>query len=260
MRSARKKFVSASTILLFGLMYLGMLPLSGGCAPEDTAPIPQESPEEELWSEREDEASSALLSEEEFTAASAGEFTYDRAKALWYIRRFAREPNTNFAYCGDWQWDGETNKVIKVAADCTNFASQVLWHGGLKMRTASSADDGWWSKGGCRSWSSSASWRQVFPLIHELLSVSRVGQVVQDVRQLQIGDLIFYRLRTEENGYVCPQEAVYNHATVVSGFGEDREPLVSYHSNDSLDIPWDSRSDNPGSLGRACGVLLVHIR
>lgn len=257
MRKGTKRTENAVMTLCVGIViacFAGMLALGlGGCMPHDEEPIPQAYPKEELWSERTGESSSALTADEDGSprAASGG---YDRERALWYVERYAKDPNPRFDYCGDWTLDG--NRPVKIAADCTNFASQVLWHGGLPMRTGAS---GWWSNGGCRPWNSSDSWRQVYPLIHELLSVSRRGEVVRDVRELKIGDLIFYRLRDAAAGYGCPPEATYNHATVVSGFDGRGQPLVSYHSNDALHVPWDSKK-NRGSLGNACSVLLIRIK
>lgn len=235
--------------------FAGLL-LLGGCAPSDESPVPQEYPEEELYGPETDEASSALTLEEHETGRSAAPSGggYDRGRALWYVERYAKDPNPKFAYCGDTSWDGSFTP-----ADCTNFASQVLWYGGLTTRPSAYGDDGWWSRGGCHAWSSSPSWRQVYPLINELLSVSRRGEVVRDLGQLKIGDLIFYRLRTPENGYACPADKTYNHATVVSGFDADGDPLVSYHSNDALHVPWDNDRGR-GGLGRACGYLLIHIK
>lgn len=238
--------------------FTGLLAL-GGCLPPDEDPIPQENPTEELWSERTGESSYALSLEEEGSPLaddSAG--GYDRQRALWYVERFAKDPNTRFAYCGDWTLEGR--RPVKVGADCTNFASQVLWYGGLKMRRGGAGDPGWWSEGGCRTWNSSDSWRQVYPLIHELLSVSRRGEVVRDIRELRIGDLIFYRLRDAAKGYACPQEATYNHTAIVSSFDQDGTPNVSYHSNDALHVPWNARNGTSGALGEACSVLLIHIK
>lgn len=239
------------------LAAIAALPFFTACMP-DEEPIPQENPEEELWSERAGETASELRTEEGRALAPNGNGRYDRERARSYIEKYARDPNAKFDYCGDWRV--EDGKPTKVGADCTNFASQVLWHGGLAMRRGGAGDPGWWSNGGCRPWSSSDSWRQVYPLIHELLSVSRRGEVARDVRKLNIGDLIFYRLRDASNGYVCGAEKTYNHTAVVSGFARDGTPLVSYHSNDALHVPWNYRDGRQGNLGNACGFLLVHIK
>ena len=43
------------------------------------------------------------------------------------------------------------------------------------------------------------------------------------------------------------------------GFDAGGQPLVSYHSNDALDVPWRAKNGSLGSLGNACRYLLVHI-
>lgn len=238
---------------------------TSGCS-ENEDPIPQEAPEGETRSARESPADPKPTDTSEAVPVSDGKAAtltasgYDRERARRYVERYAKDPNPNFDYCGNWGWNAESGRLEKQGADCTSFASQVLWYGGLLQRKSSSEDDGWWSTGGCRAWSSSKSWRQVNRLVNYLLSESRQGQIVTDERQLEIGDVIFYQLREEKNGYACPQELLYNHTTVVSGFDERGEPLVSYHSNDARDVPWLAKSGSQGSLGNACHVLLIHIR
>jgi hypothetical protein len=258
-RNGTERAIVALCAAIVIACFAGMLALGlTGCMPQDEEPIPQEYPKEELWEAETDQNVSALTAEPEGPQLAAGAAGYDRQRAKWYIERYAKDPNLRFSYCGDWTLEGK--RPVKVAADCTNFASQVLSYGGLPMRKGGAGDPGWWSEGGCRPWNSSDSWRQVYPLINELLSVSRRGEVVPDVRRLNVGDLIFYRLRDASHGYACPQEAIYNHTTVVSGFAKDGTPLVAYHSNDALNVPWNARNGSHGSLGEACGVLLVHIK
>lgn len=163
---------------------VGMLAL-GGCLPQDEEPIPQEYPEEELWEAEVGQDVSALTAETDEPKLAVAGPGYDRQRAKRYIERYAKNPNPRFSYCGDWTLDG--NRPVKIAADCTNFASQVLAYGGLPMRRGGAGDPGWWSEGGCRPWNSSDSWRQVYPLIHELLSVSRRGEVVQGCRLWSLG-------------------------------------------------------------------------
>jgi hypothetical protein len=256
-KSEAEALIVPTCVAIVIACFAGMLALGlGGCMPpDDEEPIPQEYPEEELWEAETGETVSALSSG---MPAGAAAPTYDRQRAKWYVERYARDPNPHFSYCGDWTLEG--NRPVKVAADCTNFASQVLAYGGLQMRRGGAGDPGWWSQGGCRPWNSSDSWRQVYPLIHELLSVSRRGEAVSDIKRLNVGDLIFYRLRDPTRGYACPQEAIYNHATIVSGFARDGTPLVSYHSNDAFNVPWNARNGSRGSLGEACGALFVHIK
>ncbi len=229
----------------------------GGCLPPDEEPIPQADSEIDLMpdEDREEHGTSALvddddgMSEGSAKAAAAG-YRYDRAKASWYIRRYALEPNRRLAYCG--LYDG-------TAADCTNFASQVLWYGGVPMRYSTSVESGWWYRFGCLPPGSSRSWRQVNRLLQYLITESGVGELKKSARDLKVGDLIFYRVRSAANGHRCDGN-LFNHTTVVSGFDADGEPLVAYHSNEALDVPWKLKTGSRGALGESCAFAFVHIR
>ena len=201
-----------------------------------------------------DEAAGAPASLAPTTAAP---FRYDRDKALQYIRWYAKEPNPKTAYCSGLGFSG--GRPTRIGEDCTNFASQVLWYGGMPMTYTRDPSTGWWYAFSCNDEGSSRSWRQVNGLITYLLTESRRGKVVKRASDLRIGDLIFYQLRRPEDGYACPQTETFNHTTVVSGFDGDGEPLVSYHSNDAIDVPWRDDNGKPGSLAHACRTLLVHL-
>lgn len=177
---------------------------------------------------------------------------YDRAKARQYVDWFAKTPNPRFAYCA--------NRTRTVKADCTSFASQVLWYAGLEVRWTNGEASGWWYKNGCNARGSSKSWRQVNDLLYFLIVESGAAEYKRDPRELQVGDVIFYKLRRRENGYACDEAFTFNHTAVVSGFDSDGQPLVSYHSNDAIDVPWAANNGSQGSLGHACRALLVHIR
>lgn len=241
--------------------FAGLLSLSlGGCMPPDEEPIPQALSEEDLIPD-EDSASqktSVLASEddpdpdrEERSFAAATSYRYDREKALRYAKRYALQPNINLAYCSTWN---------RIAADCTNFASQVLWQGGIPMQYGGgSQDKGWWYTKSCAWWGSSRSWRQVNELLRYLTLDSGIGEFRKTARELRAGDLIFYRIRSAHDGYSCDGN-LFNHTTVVTGFDGAGEPLVSYHSNEALDVPWKNKTKSLGSLGNACAFAFVHIR
>jgi hypothetical protein len=182
--------------------------------------------------------------------ADAVSFRYDRTKARNYAVRYAKKPNRQIAYCA--LRDG-------TPADCTNFASQVLWAGGVPMDYASSDEEGWWYRYGCIPTGSSKSWRQVNRLVSYLVTETDIGEFRRRARDLDLGDLIFYRLPREENGYRC-DENLFNHSTVVTGFDELGEPLVSYHSNDALHVPWHVKNGSRIALGEACATAFVHIK
>lgn len=239
--------------------FAGMLALGlGGCVPPDEEPIPQAMSEADLVPDEDGvgQAASALTSGEdpnpgvEAQSAPAAGYRYDRTRALWYIRRYALSPNRLLAYCS--LNDG-------TAADCTNFASQVLWYGGIPMQYTNSVESGWWYRYSCLSPGSSHSWRQVNRLLQYLVTETGTGEFAKNARDLKIGDLIFYRLRHSEDGYSCNHN-LFNHTTVVSGFDARGEPLVSYHSNEAHEVPWSVRNGSPKALGEACAVAFVHIR
>ncbi len=230
--------------------------LTAGCTNEE-GPIPQALSAADLVPDK--DRPGAKLSgatPENPDPAGAGRalavvgFRYDRSKASWYIERFAKNPNTQLAYCA--LRDG-------TPADCTSFASQVLWYGGVPMQYASSEEEGWWYRYGCTASGSSKSWRQVNRLLSYLVTESGVGEFRRKASDLKVGDIIFYRLRREEDGYRC-DGTLFNHSTVVSGFDARGEPLVAYHSNDALHVPWNVKNGSKLALGEACAFAFVHIK
>lgn len=277
MRTKRIRSISTASaclqlILVGAIFALAMLWL-GGCA-EDETPIPQESPGEDLIPPEPATATYALADDGEteedppmestVVATTDGgtpriAFRYDRAAALRWIEKYARSPNAKFAYCGDWNWDADAGGLVKTGADCTNFASQVLWAGGLPLQYSDSEHYGWWYKGGCSSWGSSRSWRQVRMLMTYLVSEARVAEFKTRAEDLQVGDIIFYRLRTAQNGWRCENQD-FNHTAVVSGRDGNGKPLVSYHSNEAHRVPWAAKNGSQAALGEACSVAFVHIR
>ncbi len=238
-----------------GVLIIGL----GGCLPPDEEPIPQATSEEDLVPDHDGaERSSALVEGDpdpgNALRAAAATFRYDRAKALQYIKKYALQPNINLAYCASWGRDGKTE------ADCTNFASQVLWQGGIPMQYGGgSQDKGWWYTTSCKWWGSSKSWRQVNELLRYIAIDSGIGEFKKSAGELKIGDLIFYRVRSAQDGYRCDGN-LFNHTTVVSGFDDRGEPLVSYHSNEALNVPWKNKTGSRGALGEACAFAFVHIR
>ena len=238
-----------------GLLALGL----GGCMPPDEEPIPQAMSVDDLIPDEDNagQRTSALTAEdgpdpdrEARSLAAATGYRYDRGKAQWYARRYALNPNRQLAYCA--LNDG-------TAADCTNFASQVLWYGGIPMQYTTSSESGWWYRYSCLTPGSSYSWRQVNRLLQYLVTETSIGEFRRSARDLKVGDLIFYRVRHAEDGYSCNGN-LFNHTTVVTGFDSRGEPLVSYHSNEALDVVWNIKNGSRKALGEACATAFVHIR
>ena len=223
----------------------------GGCG-DETEALPQEKGEIDLAPDQD----SPSTREVAFAPPLAGGARFDRAKARDYIERYALAPNPNLAYCGQWVHEG--TRVAKEAADCTNFASQVLWYAGLPLQYGS-AEEGWWYKRGCTDEGSSKSWRQVNRLLQYLVVETNLGELKKRARDLKVGDLILYRLRRESDGYRCDGNLL-NHSSVVSGFDDQGEPLVAYHSNEALGVPWNAKNGSKKSLGESCLTAFVHIK
>lgn len=177
---------------------------------------------------------------------------YDRSRAVAYARYYAEDPNPEVAYC--------RTRLTNTPGDCTNFVSQALWYGGLPVSYSGNPDEGWWYAGSCDDSGSSKSWRQVNQLIYWLVVESDLGEFIP-IREAEPGDLIFYRLLDEYGK--CDESFTFHHSTMITGYGsETGVPLVSYHTRDVLDIPWNWSMRESGhlGLGDACAYAVVHIR
>lgn len=236
---------------------VSLFALSSGCGENEDA-IPQALSETDLVEDEDLRSAGAARGlpdnpnpgEESAAKAAPASFRYDRAEARAYAVRHAKKPNRQIAYCA--LRDG-------TPADCTNFASQVLWAGGVPMDYAPSEEEGWWYRYSCTAAGSSKSWRQVNRLVSYLVTETDIGEFRRRARDLELGDLIFYRLPREENDYRCDGN-LFNHSTIVTGFDERGEPLVSYHSNDALNVPWHVKNGSRVALGEACATAFVHIK
>ncbi len=252
------------SILLFASM-------AGGC--DDESALPQEHSETDLSPDPDvnraariaesasedpnpDAVTEARSETTKLVPSASGR--YDRNRASEYVHRYAKSPNPETAYCAGWTI--ERGKPVKTPADCTNFASQVLWYGGLVMDYTQRDDAGWWYTKSCEWWGSSQSWRTVNGLLTYLTTISGRAEFMSHARDLRVGDLIFYRLRRSDSGYRCDVGNLFNHTAIVSGFDGDGEPLVSYHSNEAEDIRWNVKNGSHKALGEACAVAFVHIK
>jgi hypothetical protein len=135
---------------------------------------------------------------------------YDRVKALRYAELW---------------WDGYNPAFPRVDVDCTNFISQCLFAGQMPMTGTGNRATGWWCRYGhakaAESWS--YSWTTSHALYQYL--VNKVGAtVIQDPKDLKIGDVIFYDW--EGNGR-------YHHSTIVTDFDSAGDPLVNAHTDAS---------------------------
>lgn len=238
------------SLLFFSLLVLFAFPAC--LLDEPPVPIPQEDAEGDLVPAPRDEvtsSSSPLSMPNSTPSLSSG---YDRKRAVAYARYYADEPNPRVAYC--------RSKRYGTPADCTNFVSQALWYGGLKTAFSGNAEQGWWYSGSCDDSGSSKSWRQVNRLIYWLTVESDRGEFTR-IENVRPGDLIFYKLQDDFGK--CTDEFTFHHSTMVTGFGKmTGVPLVSYHTREVRDIPWNWSLREQGflGLGDACSYVAVHIR
>ena len=134
--------------------------------------------------------------------------------------------------------------------DCTNFASQSVYYGGLKMDDVGDSEtiSTWYSKQPYPFWFDvSRSWRVVGAFMGHIywyentgtyLEFDSIGYSIFD--PLQTGDLLFAD---------WTRDGTWDHAMIITGWDNINghwEPRLSYHSEDRNNIPFAQiRSGNP---------------
>ena len=129
-----------------------------------------------------------------------------------------------FRYAELW-WNGWNPNFPRLRDDCTNFISQCLFAGKIPMKQKKSRAEGWWMDIGSQpeaerwsySWTVTEAFRQY--LIHSL-----GAKIVRKPEELKIGDVIVYDW--DGSGHV-------HHATMVTDFDNQGDPLVNAHTNPS---------------------------
>jgi hypothetical protein len=151
---------------------------------------------------------------------------YDRVRALRYAELW---------------WDSFNPTFTRIATDdCTNFISQCLFAGHMRMTGGQNRSSGWWYRFG--SSSRPAAWSHSWVVSHLLYQhvTQRVGaRTIQNARELRIGDLIFY----DWDG-----DGRYTHSTIVTDFDGRGDPLVNAHTDPSYHRHYwylDSRAWTP---------------
>ncbi|WP_176545040.1 amidase domain-containing protein [Bacillus sp. AFS041924] len=130
-------------------------------------------------------------------------------------------------YAETW-WDGHNKEYPLYANDCTNFISQCLRAGGLKMIGMPKPGVGWWYKNHSNS---SYSWR-VAHALRRFLPMPKNGIKAEEVpsqMHLSLGDIILYDFEGD---------GVWNHCTIVVAKDENGEPLVNAHTVNSRKRYW----------------------
>lgn len=151
-----------------------------------------------------------------------------------YAAKYAVKYNTKYGY--------ERSKIF-LEADCTNFASQILYAGGVKMVNSSSQASGWWWKAkGNRS----ISWIQANTFARYMgkgYSTKKWKSFVDNVRS---GDLIAYD--DGDDGSIDHIGFVYNTSAAAI--------QIAQHSTDYL--KWSNNTGWPGK--EAQGARYYRIR
>ncbi|WP_167555474.1 amidase domain-containing protein [Gottfriedia acidiceleris] len=130
-------------------------------------------------------------------------------------------------YAETW-WDGHNKEYPLYANDCTNFISQCLRAGGVRMVGMPKPGTGWWYKNHSNS---SYSWR-VAHALRRFLPSPKTGIKAEEVpspNHLTLGDIIVYDFEGD---------GVWNHCTIVVAKDENGEPLVNAHTVNSRKRYW----------------------
>ncbi|PGM48838.1 hypothetical protein CN946_22895 [Bacillus sp. AFS053548] len=130
-------------------------------------------------------------------------------------------------YAETW-WDGHNKEYPLYANDCTNFISQCLRAGGIRMVGMPKPGTGWWYKNHSNS---SYSWR-VAHALRRFLPAPKTGIKAEEVpspKDLTLGDIIVYDFEGD---------GVWNHCTIVVAKDENGEPLVNAHTVNSRKRYW----------------------
>ncbi|PEJ57065.1 hypothetical protein CN692_14300 [Bacillus sp. AFS002410] len=130
-------------------------------------------------------------------------------------------------YAETW-WDGHNKEYPLYANDCTNFISQCLRAGGVKMVGMPKPGAGWWYRNHSNS---SYSWRVAHALRRFLPNAKSEikAEEVSSQMQLSLGDIIIYDFEGD---------GIWNHCTMVVAKDENGEPLVNAHTVNSRKRYW----------------------
>lgn len=155
---------------------------------------------------------------------------YSRERAVYYALKYGLNPNPDYAYFASHSGGG---------GDCTNFVSQCLHAGGIQMDFGPRWS--WWYRRVSAyhpqtdrwslSWAVANSLYRCLKSRHKLNMQGLRGLEVNDTGLLEIGDVIQY-----ENF-----DGMIYHSAIITGFeylGGRRQPLISQHSFDAVNIPY----------------------
>lgn len=151
---------------------------------------------------------------------------YSNYQAVKYAQKYALHPNPSYRYFPLYK---------NTSGDCANFISQCLFAGGAPMDFSSS--NAWWYNNKGTKNVNDDTWSLSWTVAHSLFWTIKIrGQLnspglkgieTYNIRDLQIGDLIFYE----------DYKHIIFHSAIITSFASGM-PLVSHHSFEALNIPY----------------------
>jgi hypothetical protein len=154
---------------------------------------------------------------------------YDRIAAVNYAVKYAIKPNKEYRYFHSINEDG---------GDCTNFVSQCLRAGGAPLDYNKHRP--WWYN--IEQGNASICWAVAHSLYwylktnHDIGRSAIKGLQVEDISELEIGDLVFY----ENYQNIIFHSAIITSFTAASG---SIEPRISQHSFNQLNETYKKSYD-----------------
>lgn len=138
--------------------------------------------------------------------------------------QYSRLLATNYA---NYYWNKRNPDFVSFDSNCTNFVSQCLLEGGMKMAYTTNQSTGWWYKMSSNySYSWSVSRSLYLYLINKTSGVR--GIEVSSANELEVGDLLFISFKGN----------TIEHAAIVVGHDINGEPLVNANTADSYYRYW----------------------
>jgi hypothetical protein len=176
------------------------------------------------------------------TVLPANAYSYNRVAAVAYAKTYSS--NTGFARNPSYANLGST--------DCTNFASQVMFAGGMPQVSAGATSNQWWY-GNSNAGAFSASWTHVSDVYNFLVNSGRVSSFIYPSMDAKYsgatgGDLYLYdwgqgegyshaAVSTNSGSFANYYDPTFGKAySSVTGGSGDR---IAQHSTDRVDSPWN---------------------
>ena len=138
--------------------------------------------------------------------------TYERQKAVAYANRW---------------WNDYHPAFPRFTVDCTNYVSQCLFAGGIKMAGYPDRQKGWWCT--FNKWSLSWSVSHSFYWHVKETQHSMPVTEVATAEELYVGDVICYDFQGDSR---------WDHTTIVVGKDSEGFPLVNAHTDNSYHRSW----------------------